>query len=111
MTVFRKYDIQVGNIGTVALRLQCIVFPLNAWIVMTNMMLQSIGKALKASVVAAARQGLFFLPFIWILPNIFGLLGVQMCQTVADICSFILAVPFGIIVLREMKVERLLEHE
>ena len=104
VTLFRKGDADVIRIGTLAMRLQCLVFPLNAWIVMSNMMLQSIGKAFKASVVAAARQGLFFLPFIWILPRIFGLLGVQMCQTWSDACSFLLAVPLSISVLREMKI-------
>lgn len=103
VTLFRKEDADVIRIGTLALRLQCIVFPLNAWVVMSNMMLQSIGKAFKASIVAGARQGLFFLPFIWILPRIFGLLGVQMCQTWADAGSFLLSVPLGISVLREMK--------
>ncbi|HIW80983.1 MAG TPA: MATE family efflux transporter [Candidatus Acetatifactor stercoripullorum] len=100
--LFRREDAEVIRIGALALRLQCLAFPLNAWIVMSNMMLQSIGKAVRASIVAAARQGLFFLPFIWILPKFFGLLGVQMCQTWSDVCSFLIAVPLGISVLREM---------
>ncbi len=105
VTVFRKEDGDVIRIGTLALRLQCLVFPLNAWIVMCNMMLQSIGKAAKASLVAAARQGIFFIPLIWILPAFFGLLGVQMCQTWSDACSFLLSLPLGVSVLREMKAQ------
>ena len=70
---------------------------------MSNMMLQSIGKALKASILAAARQGLFFIPLILILPRMFGLLGVEICQTVSDIFSFALAVPLCISVINEMK--------
>lgn len=103
VTLFRKDDMEVIEIGTLALRFQAVVFPLNAWIVLCNMMLQSIGKAVKASIVAAARQGLFFLPLILILPRIFGLTGIQMCQTVSDILTLILAVPLGISVLKEMK--------
>lgn len=103
VTVFRKEDPDVIRIGALALRLQCLAFPLNAWIVMCNMMLQSIGKAVKASIVAAARQGLFFLPLIWVLPVFFNLLGVQMCQTISDVLSFALAIPLGISVLNEMK--------
>lgn len=103
VTLFRREDPDVIRIRTLALRLQCIVFPLNAWIVMCNMMLQSIGKAVKASVVAAARQGIFFIPLIWILPFFFGLLGVQMCQTWSDVCTMLISVPMGIGVLREMK--------
>lgn len=103
IALFRKEDAQVIEIGSLALRLQCIALPLNAWIIMANMMLQSIGKALKASIVAAARQGLFFLPLILVLPQIFGLFGVQVCQTVSDALSFILSVPLCLSVLNEMK--------
>lgn len=103
VTVFRREDPDVIRIGTLALRLQCAVFPLNAWIVMCNMMLQSIGKAFRASIVAAARQGIFFIPLIWILPAFFGLLGVQMCQTWSDVCTMLVSVPLGIGVLREMR--------
>lgn len=102
VTLFRKDDPDVIAIGTVALRFQCFSFPLNAWIVICNMYLQSIGKAVKASIVAASRQGIFFLPLIWILPYFFGLLGVEMTQMVADIGTFLLSLPLGLGVLREM---------
>lgn len=105
VTLFRKDDRKVVEIGMLALRFQAVVFPLNAWIVLCNMMLQSIGKAVKASIIAAARQGLFFLPLILILPRIFGLPGIQICQMVSDILTFMLAVPLGISVLKEMKEE------
>lgn len=111
VTFFRKDDIEVIETGTLALRFQAVVFPLNAWIVLCNMMLQSIGKAVKASIVAAARQGLFFLPLILILPRVFGLLGIQMCQMVSDILSFAVAVPMGLSVLKEMKINEALEPE
>lgn len=101
--LFRREDADVIRIGTLALRLQCVVFPLNAWIVMCNMLLQTIGKAARASVVAAARQGIFFIPLIYILPVFFGLLGVQMCQTWSDIFTILLAVPLGIGILKELK--------
>lgn len=103
VALFRKEDIKVIETGTTALRLQCITFPLNAWIVMSNMMLQSIGKALKASIVAGARQGYFFIPLILILPYCFGLLGVQMTQAVSDVCTLLLSVPLSLSVLKEMK--------
>ncbi len=105
VALFRKGDTQVVEVGAAALRMQCIAFPLTGWIVMSNMMLQSIGKALKASVLAAARQGLFFIPLILLLPRLFGLFGVEICQTVSDICSFALAVPLCLSVLNEMKAQ------
>ena len=54
-----------------------------AFIVMTNMMLQSIGKGFKASVTASARNGIFFIPLILILPQLLGLLGVEITQAAA----------------------------
>lgn len=112
ITIFRKDDMEVIRIGTLALRLHCIAFPLNAWIVMSNMMLQSMGRAAKASIISAARQGVFFIPLIFILPYFFGLFGVQICQMVSDICSFALAVPIGLSELKLMKKqERKLKQE
>ena len=36
-------------------------------------------------------------------PHFFGLQGVEMCQAVSDLCSFLLAIPLTIPVLNEMK--------
>lgn len=103
VALFRKEDEEVIAVGTAALRYQVIVFPLNAWIVMCNMMLQSIGKGLKASIVASARQGLCFVPLILILPRFFGLTGVEICQAVSDVLTLTISVPIGFSVIREMK--------
>lgn len=103
VTLFRKDDLEVIEVGTAALRYQVIAFPLNAWIVMCNMMLQSVGKGLKASIVASARQGLCFIPLIMILPHFFGLFGVEICQAVSDVLTLAISVPIGMSVIREMQ--------
>lgn len=105
VALFRKGDLEVIEVGAAALRFQAIVFPLNAWIVMCNMMLQSIGKGLKASIVASARQGLCFLPLIFILPHFFALTGVEMCQMVSDIMTLAISIPIGLSVIKEMKLQ------
>lgn len=99
-------DPEVIPIGVLALRAQCIVFALNAWTIMCNMMLQTIGMALKASIVAAARQGVFFIPLIFIMPMFMGILGVQTAQMAADILAFLLAVPMGLSVLKLLKEDK-----
>lgn len=91
IAIFRGDDPQVIQIGTATLRLQCISFPLMGWVILCNMLLQNIALTVKASVVAAARQGLFFIPLILILPQTMGLFGVEVCQTVSDLCSFALS--------------------
>ena len=69
---------------------------------MSNMLLQNIAMTLRASVVAAARQGLFFVPFALILPHLFGLAGVQCCQAASDLCAFILALCVTLPVVRQL---------
>lgn len=103
IALFRREDAQVIAIGAKALRLQCLIFPLNTWVVLTNMLLQTIGKAAKASLVSLARQGIFFIPAILILLPLLGLLGIQLSQPIADGCSLLLTIPLGVSVLREMK--------
>ena len=100
---FFRNDPEVIAVGKVALRWQAAALPLLACIVITNMMLQSIGKGVKASITASARSGIFFIPLILILPGIFGLLGVEMTQAVADILSVSISIPLAAMELRKMK--------
>ena len=104
VAIFRD-DPEVVTIGTVALRMQCLSFPLAAWIVMCNMMSQTIGKAVRASFLAMSRQGLFFLPLILLLPQFLGLFGVEIAQALADVVSFAAAIPLQVGLLREMTLE------
>lgn len=103
VALFRKGDPEVIEVGVAALRYQAALFPLNAWIVICNMMLQSVGKGLKASIVASARQGLCFIPLIYILPYFFGLTGVEICQAVSDVFTLIISIPIGMSVIHEMQ--------
>ena len=103
ISIFRKDDPMVTQVGALSLQLQCIVFPLSAFIVAANMMLQTIGMPVRASLSAISRNGLFFVPAILILPGIFDLLGVQMSQAIADVLSFALCIFLVRPVLRQMK--------
>ncbi|MBE5801516.1 MAG: MATE family efflux transporter [Clostridiales bacterium] len=98
-----KGNPEVNEIGALSLRLQCIFWPLFSFVIISNMMLQTIGMAGKATLLAAARQGLFFIPTVLLLSWLLGLLGVQMSQAVADLLSFFLALPIALGVLREFR--------
>lgn len=100
--VFRQ-DPDVVSIGSVTLRWQLLTLPLGAVVMYTNMMMQTIRKPLQANILSSARNGLFFIPLIIILPHFFGLYGVQICQAWADILSFLLAVPIAMNGLKELK--------
>ncbi|QQO09391.1 MATE family efflux transporter [Breznakiella homolactica] len=105
IALFRKDDLEVISIGSLGLRLQCLTFPLSGWIILSNMLLQTIGKSFKASVMATSRQGFFLLPALFILGNAFGLLGIQLSQPAADIAAFFLAIPLVYGVFKEMNVQ------
>lgn len=98
-----RHDPDVIAVGRVALRCQTAVLPLFATITISNMMLQSMGKGLKATITASARNGIFFLPLILILPRLFGLTGVEITQTCADILTFLISIPLAYSELRKMK--------
>ncbi len=85
---FEVNDPEVMNVGVLALRLQCsvaIIVPVN---VIGNMAFQVIGRPAIGTLLAATRQGLFFLPLILFLPGQIGLLGIQSAQPIAEVLSF-----------------------
>lgn len=102
IALFRADDALLLEIGTRALRWQSIVFPFLGFIILTSMYLQNIRKTVSASILALARQGLFFLPLIWILPNLFGLTGILLAQPLSDFLTFALALPMGGAALKKM---------
>lgn len=103
ITAFRREDLQVIEIGTLALRLQLLTMPIQAWVIMVNMLTQSIGYGFRASLVAMGRQGLFLIPSLLVFPRIFGVLGVQIAQPLADVFTFLLATAIVLEVLKELK--------
>ncbi len=94
-------ETSVISIGAFALRMQAIPLPLLSWVFMSNMMLQTIKRTLPASFLAMARQGLFFIPAILILPHFLDLFGIQIAQACADFAAVLCAVPIQIKVLKE----------
>ncbi len=104
---FRKGDPLVIETGARALRWQLITLPLGTFVILSNMLLQTIRKPVRAVIMAAARQGLFFIPSILILPHFLGLQGVEMSQACADLCSFLLALPLTFPILNSFRQDRI----
>ena len=103
MKAFRKDDLEVIAIGVYALRAQALLLPLTGIVTATNMGLQSTGNAVPATVLAMARQGIFFIPLILILPGFAGLKGVALSQPISDGLTFIIALFFFASFLRMLK--------
>ncbi len=87
-------DPEVIAIALPAFRYQCFACFLQPVIVAGNMLFQSIGKSGRATFLACCRQGVFFIPLILTLPRMFGLLGIEICQPIADVLTFVVTVPF-----------------
>ena len=101
--LFRASDPTVIEIGTAAMRAQCIAMPFIATTIVTNSLLQSVGKSIKATILSCCRQGIFFIPLILILPIYSGLLGIEYTQAISDSLTFFISVPFIIIFFKELK--------
>ena len=101
IALFRD-DPEVVAIGAVALRCQCVTFCAMGWVTMSNMMLQTIGQTVPATFLAMARQGIFFVPLVWILPLFLGLTGVQITQSASDLLTLACAIPIQLSALRKL---------
>lgn len=94
---------EVVRIGTSALRAQSLVLFTHGLVTCTILYLQAFGKPVLGTILASARQGIFFLPLVFLLPKRFGMVGLEWTQPLSDVLSFLLAVPFFIYALRILK--------
>jgi putative MATE family efflux protein len=94
-------DPQVVEIGSRALRFQCIAVVMQPFSVTSNMMFQSIGRSKEASFMAMLRSGLYYIPTLLILPLFLGLTGIECAQMVSDILTTLTCIPFVARFMRE----------
>jgi len=94
MVSYFSKDPEVISIGTFALRAQLIAIFIAPVNMCSNMLFQSTGNSGLATITAAFRSGICFIPLIIILPGIAGITGVQMAQPIADALASAIVVPF-----------------
>lgn len=102
--IFRD-DPLVIEIGTRALRLQCgalLFLPLS---MVTEMIFQSTGHRLGASILSALRSGIFFIPLLIIMSAWRGLYGIEEAQPLAYVAAFFPSVAFAVWIFRNMPKE------
>ena len=93
ISLFQK-DVAVISVGTLALRIASIgviVMPVS---IVTNMLFQSTFQAGKASFLSMLRSGLAFIPTLILFESLFGIVGIQISQPVADLISSLISLPF-----------------
>ncbi len=92
-SIFSK-DTTVSDQTSVALRYVFMTLPVIGIQLIGAAYFQAIGKAFPALLLTLSRQGLFFIPLLFLLPPYFGVLGVWMAFPLADLFSTIVTLYF-----------------
>lgn len=99
--IFRN-DENVISIATRALRYQCVGLLFLPFSMSTEMLFQSTGKRVWASLLSACRSGLIFIPLLYILAKTLGLAGIQVAQAYAFILSSLPTIAFAICFFKKL---------
>lgn len=112
MIIFTR-DKEVIKIGVKSFRAASILFPLFGFVNTYAVLFQALGKAGGSFILSISRQGIFYIPLMYILPKFMGLHGVIFCQTAADGLAFIetliMAIWLNKVLKNEMEEEANLE--
>ncbi|SDL14413.1 MatE protein [Clostridium cochlearium] len=104
MIIFTR-DKEVIDIGIKAFRAASLLFPLFGYVNTYAVLFQALGKATGAFILSISRQGIFYIPLIYILPKFMGLNGVIFCQTTADGLAFLETLIMAIWLKKQFKKE------
>ena len=85
-------DHDVISTGVTILKMQCFSMPLLGVFAVSSMFMQNIGNYGAALLISISRQGLFYVPLVYLLPAIYGKTGIYLVQPLSDVLSFVLAV-------------------
>ena len=103
IVLFAGTDPEMTRVGALCLRLQCLTLPIHAWVAVVNMLCIGLGNATGAFLLATARQGSCFIPFIHLFAFLWQENGVAAIQAAADVLSMLLAVPLAIVMMKKIK--------
>lgn len=110
IALFRN-DPKVIEIGTRALILQALATLVLPPCMTTEMLFQSTGKRLGATLLSAIRSGLFFIPSLLILSSLRGLAGIQEAQPVSLLLSVPITVVFAVGFFKKLPKEDIIRDQ
>ncbi len=93
VSLFQK-SAEVQLIGGFALRCASFAVLFLPLSIPVNMLYQSIRKAGISSFLSLLRSGLLFIPVLIVTTNLWGLIGIQISQPVADVLTGLVSIPF-----------------
>lgn len=82
----------VVEYGSKLLISQVAIYPAFGVCYLMTIIFQTIGSAKYGVFLSTLRQGLLYIPFIMLLPNFFGILGVYLTQPIADVLTIAICV-------------------
>ncbi|UCD07985.1 MAG: MATE family efflux transporter [Dehalococcoidales bacterium] len=88
------------NLAVPAMRLVIVALPFIGLAIIFIVTFQAMGKGREVLLLSLARQFIFFVPFIYILPNFMGVTGVWVALPISDVCGFLVT---GSWLLREYR--------
>lgn len=82
-------DPEVISFGARAMRYSSVMLPFFGYMTIGNGVFQAFGKGKEAMLLSVARQGIFLIPAITILPRVMGVQGILISQPLADLLTLI----------------------
>jgi len=89
--IFTDAEASLLDTGARVLRISTILLPLIGFQMFSSNYFQSVGKPIQGTILSLARQIVFYIPLLIILPEIRGLDGVFFAMPAADLCAVILS--------------------
>ncbi len=102
VSLFHPETAETLEIAVRMLTIIAFALPFLGYSTYVNQLYQSLGYVKGASILASCRQGIFFIPLIFLLPHLFHLDGILMTQPAADLCTFLVSIPFNVWFLKKV---------
>lgn len=102
ISVFNRNDPQLIQMGSRALRIFLLMFPIVGFQIVTSNYFQAVGKPRAAMILSLSRQVFLLIPCLLILPEFFGLDGVFASGPVSDFGSSLLTGTFYLLEIRKL---------
>ena len=94
---------RIYEIGSIAIRFVAIGLPVLGFSTIVNQSLQVTGYSISSSFLASLRQGIVYIPLIFLLERLFGITGIEITQSFSDIITALITIPFFFYFFRILK--------
>lgn len=101
--LFNRQDAQLMELGTHAIRICLVMFPIIGFQIVSASYFQAVGKPKHALFLGLSRQVLLLIPAILIWPRFLGLTGIWLAIPTADFCSSLLTGTWLLFELRHLR--------